>query len=86
MIVYSGKPDDNVKMYLNFADVHVQCHSTLQTFQMCGVTRYMASGRDATSNYEFTGFGYIDELLVFPDALTASQIGELQQVYRKKLL
>ena len=80
MIVYNGKSD--VKMYLNFTEVNLACINRLQSFQRRGVvTRYMASGKDPTC---ITGFGYIDELIVFRYALTVSQIGELQHVYRNK--
>ena len=83
MIVYNGKSD--LKMYLNFTEVNLDCGHSIQTFQRHGVvTRYMASGRNPTSIYNITGFGYIDELIVFPYALTVSQIGELQHVYRNK--
>ena len=80
-LVYNGKSD--IRMYIDFTEVEMVCGQLKMDPQPIGAPRYMSSG--ITPAGTTTGFGSIDELLVFPDALPSSQIRELQQVYENKL-
>ena len=68
-ITYRGTTDFAV--YVNFTSSNLEIH----TEPLSGVSAepYMGSGILEGA----TGFGAIDELMVFPDALTASQIAQL---------
>ena len=81
MLVYNEKLE--FRMYIDFTEVEMPCTQYGIAIKRSGTPRYMASG--ITASGLTTGFGNIDELLVFPEALTSSQIRELQQVYTNKL-
>ena len=64
-LIYNRKLD--LKIYLDFAEVTLICRERVESFTVRSVgPRYMVSGRGP--NGEITGFWFIDELLLFPDA------------------
>ena len=74
-IAFSYRGTTDFAIYLDFSSTSLQLHD----FSLSRVSAepFMASGILEGSRDPVTGFDAIDELMVFPDALTASQIAQL---------
>ena len=76
---YSGTTD--FAYYINFTRVNPE-FATL-SFSKVTAEPFMGSGILNGASNNVTGFGVIDELLVFPDVLSPSQIAKLNQTVNK---